>query len=655
MMLKMMNGGGIDAAHIANPMIKMYKKMFMRISKSLSELAEYKQYWLDTESLPANKSRYSSLVARILNVNEQLILKSFRKAVMEKDVKICSLQFDGLFTSYMTPEIVKCGESCVLSETGYSIKFEEKSLTPTLYYITKLNTKLVKPLPFKESAFDDGENPFIMFDLNVLMDEDTGIIRESFVKSIVTIYKRVGIWTCGKKSRVPLDRLSRLGFKPEIVMGAGQCSIASREYRSAANITDDDEILHMKNAMLHFDRDQIKNHNVIFVDDTPVKYPRNIRDYVVCAKTWASNISSVDDDDILLSSINDKACKFKYMLLPKVITYEKEQMQSRLDEFGKQQYNINPIISETQCTIISSGMFTGKTFAADALLSKDMGGLSPQLEKILNNKEFMGQFKNVLICTVRVQHGHSTMASFKTHGFSLYSEHSDLSDKNGVVGQFESIHKLAYSKRWDLVICDEVHSLGAQMVSYKTNKGNLQVNNRLLKFFMQNAKVLLMDADIEVDGLVKDFVLDVFPRDQIVLHRYKHSNLERTFNIHSEKHTFMKELEKCLIAREKVMLCFRSRSELQRVMTMLDELAKRPLNVMEFTSKSSAEHMKKFTNIDIYVGDLDVCAFTSKVTVAADIKVPFSKVFCFANSRYIYQYRSPTSELFFKITSEKLQ
>ena len=51
--------------------------------------------------------------------------------------------------------------------------------------------------------------------------------------------------------------------------------------------------------------------------------------------------------------------------------------------------------------------------------------------------------------------------------------------------------RLQNSKKWDLVIVDEIRSILGQLTSDK-NKANMSMNNQLIRVFMRNADAVLL-------------------------------------------------------------------------------------------------------------------------------------------------------------------
>ena len=105
------------------------------------------------------------------------------------------------------------------------------------------------------------------------------------------------------------------------------------------------------------------------------------------------------------------------------------------------------------------------------------------------------------------------MALLKEMGAKLYSDvEGGLASVDFLIRQAESLCRLQGCKPFDIIIVDEERSVGAQFTVANTNKSNLTVNNKFLRLLMAQSqcKTLLMDAHLEVDGMVKDFMEEVF-------------------------------------------------------------------------------------------------------------------------------------------------
>ena len=296
-------------------------------------------------------------------------------------------------------------------------------------------------------------------------------------------------------------------------------------------------------------------------------------------------------------------------------------------EYEPSKYSINPIVYEpgVKCVIVNAGMGSGKSRRAVEMI------LADQLAH-------PGVKRRILFVCARIQQGFSLMALLQKMGAKLYSDKdvqgSLLIPEDFVVCQVESQVRLQNSKKWDLVIVDEIRSVLGQCTADMTNKQNLGINNMMFRTFMKHAdKTLLMDAHCEFDHMVKDFVDSMFEPQEILVHRYECGQMARNVIIHECLPTMMGRILEDIRADKRVMLVFRSKKQLQDVMKTL--LLTESYSSAVFDGDSSAEHMRNFVDIDGYIlnNDIRVLAFTSKVTVGADCQVPFHRIYGFCATR----------------------
>ena len=101
---------------------------------------------------------------------------------------------------------------------------------------------------------------------------------------------------------------------------------------------------------------------------------------------------------------------------------------------------------------------------------------------------------------------------------------------------FQSLYKLriedvhSSGDAFDTIVIDEPRTLLPSLVCSVTNKGfHLQENHRVLKYLLASAKnVVLLDADLEADKMVRDWVSDFCPGAKVTVQRYHGASVNRT-------------------------------------------------------------------------------------------------------------------------------
>jgi hypothetical protein len=192
----------------------------------------------------------------------------------------------------------------------------------------------------------------------------------------------------------------------------------------------------------------------------------------------------------------------------------------------------------------------------------------------------IGSHKRVLIVTARIQQAKTIAGDLRRHGihdFVCYNKTQGYEEIRGslyphqrVVVQYESLHRLQKADgrmlngKFDLVVLDEIRSILAQRVSITTNGGRLRDNNAIFKLILKGSvQILAMDADLLMDGMVRDFLLDpdLFRQSQIQLHLYTFvpARLQRGVRVTLSEAQFVVDLKKDVLQNHRVLAPFRSK------------------------------------------------------------------------------------------------
>jgi hypothetical protein len=294
--------------------------------------------------------------------------------------------------------------------------------------------------------------------------------------------------------------------------------------------------------------------------------------------------------------------------IPEEITEEHD------DEFV-QRYQFR---SDQQMMLIGASMGLGKTHQLREYLK-----LNPHL-------------KRVLIITARQQQAYSAKGVYADvtwtdcmHGFHMYLDHpsGSLCGLDKLVVQYESLHRLlnfeGVIESYDLIIIDEARSVLGQAQCAVTNQDRLLLNYEIAECLLRECKSILMDADMEVDAAVWDFVSQHLPQERIRFHRYTHVAFRREIIVVSEPE-WLRMAAEDLANGKKIGLPFRSKVKMNDVLAM-EEFQRH--HAIKFDSDSSKDHMEKLLEIDRNLEDVDMMAFTSKITAGADIQTNFEAVY----------------------------
>jgi hypothetical protein len=136
--------------------------------------------------------------------------------------------------------------------------------------------------------------------------------------------------------------------------------------------------------------------------------------------------------------------------------------------------------------------------------------------------------------------------------------------------------------------------------------------------FMKNAeKTVLLDAHLEYDSMVKDFIEDLYKPSEVLVCRYDHNPMKRTIvHYDGDMVSMLCKIRRVLAEGKRIICVFRSKKEMHTVKDQISAMTKTG-DIAFFDGKSSAEHMAKFQDIDAFLRDnnIQVLMYTSKVTV----------------------------------------
>ena len=271
----------------------------------------------------------------------------------------------------------------------------------------------------------------------------------------------------------------------------------------------------------------------------------------------------------------------------------------------------------TRAVLINASMGLGKSTAAKKYIQR----IRPQ---------------RVLVITARRQQAHSALGLLSDLGFVHYRDvRGSLSSEDRLIVQYESLHRLVSDdngrlRPYNLVVVDEIRSVAGQVCS-STNKEFLSVNAKIFKALSQNSRSLWMDADLEVDRMVKMVAHEMWPREhQRTVYRYTHVALRRTLCIQTTS-SWTQRLCSQLQQGKRVMAVFRTKRDMQVALGRVTKTVPR-LPFLAFSSDSTEEDMKAFQKINEEVGKVQLLCFTSKVTVGADIQTYIDEVFVHAGA-----------------------
>ena len=323
-------------------------------------------------------------------------------------------------------------------------------------------------------------------------------------------------------------------------------------------------------------------------------------------------------------------------------------------------HRLRPLLIQPpiKCLLIQASMSMGKSYRVEEYLAR----------------RFAQQPSTRVICvSARIQQGYTIVGQLRKFQFELYShEEVNVHTCSRLVCQYESLHRLRNADAFDVLLIDEYRGVCGQ-VSAPTN---LEMQSENFKTFLQlhqKASVcLLLDAFMFMDDMVLSVLKHCFPRrEEVLVLVYEHTYLKRQFKVLPDEITFVNELlqhvaltkrrrrqRRCesaptptsdtksvgLDARTtqtheespiKIGLICRTAAKLKHLMTCIIKYHNlQASEYLHFDGNSDDRTMSKFSHINESLDSVVLLGFTSKVTVGADIQVPFYRVFVEANGVY---------------------
>ena len=333
----------------------------------------------------------------------------------------------------------------------------------------------------------------------------------------------------------------------------------------------------------------------------------------VCNKTHGSNgayVKQLKNKDILytcMSSFNSIRLPIRGRLVKKTQKETINPPDGRVPDLRDY---------DEKCISVIAGMNTGKTYRANEIIEKydEIG--------ILSGKPF-----RILVITCR-----KSMASglqFRFKDFDLYT--CDIESSRLII-EYESLHKT--TQLYDIVIIDEVRSVLSTTTIAVTNRKNLLLNMERLKMNMKYAtKVLLMDADSDIDGCVDFFIQDNFETVKEV--RLEKPIMPREY-ILKQKQQVITDIIDDFKGGNNIVISFGSKKELDAVHKLLSDIEgnqsgdSSESSIRTYTADSP--HKNELNDVDKYWGEYQVIMYTGCVTVALDFNCTIHRVYCFPNS-----------------------
>ena len=235
-------------------------------------------------------------------------------------------------------------------------------------------------------------------------------------------------------------------------------------------------------------------------------------------------------------------------------------------------------------------------------------------------KNFLMQFPpgtRILFVTCRKGMARSTAGRFQ--GFVAYI---DETNQELQVQEYESLHRI--NTHYDIVIMDEIRSMLTSAACFETNGLNITANMDKLRDLCADADhVICADADLHIDGCVKDFYRHVF--DESDIHHINHtSGGQKLHHRFATDGAFVKMIQDDLRDGKKIMVCCGSSKELRGLREIaLGIVPESKIGIYHADSEKQKELIDVYKHWPAY----SFIGFTSTITVSIDYTGPIDRVY----------------------------
>jgi len=230
--------------------------------------------------------------------------------------------------------------------------------------------------------------------------------------------------------------------------------------------------------------------------------------------------------------------------------------------------------------------------------------------------------RRVLMISTRVSFAQTLRGLFPD--FKLYHEGGAFrSDR--LICQYESLHRLPPGTApFDLVVVDEVRSVLGNATCEATNGAHIRDNAQLLLGLLRNsARSILLDADLDTDGAVRDLLTKAFEPSAVRIQRYRRVKLPRTFRRYT-RGQWMHLLKQDLPQGKRLAVCVGTRAQGEEVEAACREAR---VSCRFYHSGANDAILEDLKDINRAWQNFQVVIYTSKITVGADYTGPMDRVY----------------------------
>jgi len=269
---------------------------------------------------------------------------------------------------------------------------------------------------------------------------------------------------------------------------------------------------------------------------------------------------------------------------------------------------VQPIEPQRQVYVIRAGMGMGKTTRTVEYVRA--------YEKKFRAKH--GYDPRILMLSARC-----SLSTKQQDDFPDFTHYTTGIDSNKLIIQYQSLHRLDGCEPFDLVVADELRELVACMASAETNKGLALTQNfeLFVRFIHKAGQVIVLCADLKIDGACANLLQNIMLYEDIELHEYTHIKMPRTI----KRVSFEQAKQFVLDARR--------RNETTAIPCKTKSNAEAwHATVCEFYPTGNAyvtgdcEDKTRFANMNDALKDVKNFAFSSTLSVGLDCIIPWDNV-----------------------------
>ena len=239
---------------------------------------------------------------------------------------------------------------------------------------------------------------------------------------------------------------------------------------------------------------------------------------------------------------------------------------------------------------------------------------------------------SILAISTRRSHCEILFEKLGKYGFQNYRDRAAFACSR-IICQYESLCNLegpACESGYDYILLDEVRSILSNTYCKSTNGHNWipNVSKLLVLLRKPEVRMLLLDADLLIDGAVVHFLEDVIPNVRKELHVYEHNKQKRSWEIVGNGLNIYKEMRETVQNKGKIVVCVSQKKQGDDVIKELLPVCPRE-NILFYCGNADQNvlgHLKSLEE-EWSREEVRVIIYSSVLTVAGDYNGPCNRIY----------------------------